>query len=384
MKVQGMKRLGTAMAGLAMLALTGCAGFFVSTSSTSTSTTATAGDYVYALNPTTSTLSAYTVGSGTLTAISGSPYTLASTVAPLSVCVSGLNTIVYVGGTGGIYGYLIGTNGALTQISSGAALATAAVARIACSPDGNWLVALDSANAQVDEYQIATSTGLLTSVSSVAYSYTSGLTPSLASIRFSPLAGYVIAALGNAGTAVYTFNTSTGALASAYTINPSTTTINHNAVTVNSTDTMLYIAESGSSAGVLTYTLGTTTVSGSTTPVAAGTAPYSVELSKTNGFLYVGNYGTASTGTPGSISQYSFENSVPTALSPASVSSSGYVVTMARDNSGSYLLAGLGGVTTDLVMYDFSSSTTGTLVSTASQATSSANTGAGLQIATTH
>ncbi len=384
MKVQAIKRLGATLAVAAMAALTGCAGFFPPNSTTTSTGTTTSGDYVYALNPSTSTLSAYTIGSGTLTAISGSPYTLASTVAPLSVCVSGTNSFVYVAGTGGIYGYLIGTGGVLTQISSGAALATTAIGRIDCSPDGKWLVGLDSTNSQVDEYAINTSTGILTAETPESYTINQNLSTTLGAIRFSPLAGYVVAALGSQGTAVYTFNTSTGALAYQGMAVPVSTLVSHNGIAINSTDQSLYIATSGSPSGVITCSLGTSNTSCGTTPVAAGTAPRAVQLSSTNGFLYVANFGTSATSTAGSISQYSFSGGVPTALSPASVAPGGYVSTLARDNSGSYILAGLGSTTNDLVLYSYSTSTTGTLTGAVTQATSTANTGAGLQIATTH
>src|ERR1017187_3945920 len=122
-----MRRLGQAAAAMGIWALSltiGCGNFWVYPGSLNNGTS-NSGDYVYVANaPTTSgstpTLAGFTVGTGTLTAVSGSPYSLG--FVPTAVAVNPANTIVFVAGTNGLFGYInaysIGSGGALTLLRS--------------------------------------------------------------------------------------------------------------------------------------------------------------------------------------------------------------------------------------------------------------------------
>ena len=171
------------------------------------------------------------------------------------------------------------TNGSLTALSSGAALAAVGIVSLDVSPDGNWLFALDSNGVTVDEFAINSTTGALTAQNGANFAVTGAGATSPRMIKVAPSGGLVFAAMGTGGEAVFTFNTTTGALALSQTLDGSTVT-SDNAITVDSTSTHLYIARSGTGTGIAVYTIGTagalTSIAGS--PFAAGAGPYSVVI----------------------------------------------------------------------------------------------------------
>lgn len=375
-------RLATGLLAAATLSfLTGCAGFFVTADSASTSTSS---NIVYVANATTETIAAYQVGTGSLTAVSGSPFSLG--FVPQSLVVSRANSFLYVstpaasttsttGASPAVYGYSVATDGSLTSLG---ALAAYSLVSMDISPDGNWLVGLDGLSQDIDIFSINTSTGAITLVNPVAYSYISGLlTPRM--VRFAPSGAYIVAALGSAGDAVFSFNTSTGDSGQLQYLGLGSTTTSDNAIAINSTSTTLYIARSGTSSGVGVYTIGTsgalTPASGS--PFAAGGTPYAVTLDPTGAYVYAANR------TDGTISGYLVGTT--TALTPLASSpylSGTLVTTLATDQSSTYLLAGANGALPDLTMYTFDSTTLGKLDTVAS-VTSATDAGV-VAIATTH
>ena len=95
--------------------LAGCKGFWdppPSTTTTTTTPTTLSSGVFYVLNQTTKQIAAYSISSGTLDAVSGSPYTLAAT--PYCIAVAPGGGFLYVGTVNGIYLYTIGSGGALT------------------------------------------------------------------------------------------------------------------------------------------------------------------------------------------------------------------------------------------------------------------------------
>src|SRR5215471_21802462 len=129
-------RLFAALLSLAALgALMGCGNFFIKETTSSSSSS----DLIYVANATTETLSGYIVGSGALTAISGTPLSLS--YVPKALVVTRPNTFLYVAGPSAVYLYTNGTDGVLT--ADGAASYTDVVS-LDVSPDGNWLVGLDA------------------------------------------------------------------------------------------------------------------------------------------------------------------------------------------------------------------------------------------------
>src|SRR5215472_4751943 len=149
-----------------LLAVTGCGDFFIDEPHGNSG--GTTGNYVYVANSTTNTIAAYSISSGKLTAVSGSPLTVG--YSPNALAVTPGNTFLYVAGPGAIYAYKINSDGSLSASSSGAAVAIVNVASIDISPDGQWLFGLDNTTTVLDQFKINSSTGALSSVAATPYS----------------------------------------------------------------------------------------------------------------------------------------------------------------------------------------------------------------------
>ena len=348
------KRAASLPVVIAMLvvALTGCGEFFIPPTSGGGST---GNNRVYVANSTTSSLSGFTIGTGTLSAVTGSPLSLG--YPPVAAVVTPNNNFIYVAGPGAIYVYTINSDGSLTASSSGAAVAVANVVSLDVSPDGQWLFGLDNTQTVLDEYQINSSTGALSTIAPIPYSVSSGTVVPKA-VKVSPAGNLIFIALGTAGEVAFTLNTSTGAVAQSVTLSPVTSTTSDNALAISSNSAYLYIARSGTGGGVGVYTIGSAgalnQITGS--PYSAGIQPISVVLDTTGKYVYVAN------GSDNTISGYSIgTNSALTALSGSPYASGTQVNSLGVDKSGTYLLAGANGGTPDLSMYTFDATTLGKL-----------------------
>src|ERR1017187_5622540 len=97
---------------------TGCAGFFVYPGSLPGGSSSTGTEFVYVINQaaglTPGTLVGYSIGTNSLTAVAGSPYTLS--FIPRAVAVNRLNTMLFVAGGNVINTYAIGSGGTLTLL----------------------------------------------------------------------------------------------------------------------------------------------------------------------------------------------------------------------------------------------------------------------------
>src|ERR1035441_6539758 len=340
---------------------TGCGTFFVYPGSLPGGGGSSTGDYVYVANAATGTLVGFSVGTGKLTAVSGSPQSLG--FVPTAVAVNPANTIVFVAGNSGINGFInlysIGSGGALSLLNSNN-IGVADEVSIDVSPDGQWLVGLDAngtalGEATVDEYQITSSTGQLTIGTGGNYPFPSG-TPTIvpSGIKFAPNGNYVFVSVGTAGDVEFTFNTNGGALASNQKITL-TTGVSDNALAVSpssSSTSYLYIARSGTGGGVAVYTIGTGGVLASVTgsPFAAGSQPFSVVVNSAGTDVYVANQ------IDSTISGYSVGSTgALTQLSGSPYTSGSSVDALAVDKSKAYLLAAARNGSADLTMYSFDS-----------------------------
>lgn len=354
-----------------LLALTGCSGFFVPTSTaygTGTgggTTPPTTTSLAYVANTVTNTVSGFNLGSGTLTSVPSMPYLIGFT--PQAAVVSRANSYLYVAGPGAIYAYLIGADGSLSAPASGAGVVIVNCVSLDVSPDGNWLFGLDGTTTQLDVYQITPSTGGLTLVGAVPYAVTNAqVVPKM--VKVSPDGTLVFASLGTGGDAVFTFNTSNGTALLSQMLAPVSLTTSDNGLAVDKTSTHLYIARSGTSSGMAVYTIGAagalTSVKNS--PFAAGTQPLAVVLDSTSSYAYVAN------GSGGTISGFgvsSIATGVVTALNGSPYASGVNVRSLGVDSTGKYLLAvGFGG-SPDLTMYSFDATVPGKLDQVATSAT---------------
>jgi 6-phosphogluconolactonase (cycloisomerase 2 family) len=374
------RRVAAALAAGALCWTTGCAGFWVYPGAANgSSTTTTSGDYVYVANATAETVSGFVVGTGALTAVSGSPYSLR--FVPMALAVNPANSILFVASGTGIDAYSIGTGGVLGALSSGVTSGLTDVVSMDISPDGQWLFALDGTLASnivtVYEFQINSSTGVLTQESGATISI-AGATPAPtpSAIKVSPVASngqqYVFVALGTGGDLVIPFITSSGALSTMawqMTLASLPAYTSDNALAVNADGSILYIARSNSTSdgSLVSYTIGSNNelvfaAQGST---ATGVQPTAVVLNTAGTDVYVANR------TDGTISGFSttLNNSGELPSLGLPYMSGSAVIALAVDNSGDYLLAASNGGSYDLMMYSYDSTTPGALDLSAATAT---------------
>lgn len=387
-----MRRLGRAVAAVGIVALgltVGCGNFFVYPGSTGGSGSTGTGDYVYVANATTQNVAGFQVGTGTLTAITGSPFSLG--YVPSAAVVNPANSILFVASSGTISSYSISSSGVLASLSNPAITGLSNVVSMAVSPDGQWLFALDGTavntatgqyGIQVYEFQINSSTGALAATTSGGATYsgtytiqgpTAPPTPVLSQIAVASVTNgeYVFVAMGTGGTLVIPFNTSTGVQSAPtqYGIpGGSSIYLANDALAVNSTTGVLYVVSSNTSSlngTIAAYTIGS---NAALTSLASGTTafqPTSVALNHAGTDIYVGNLAS------NSISGFSTtaSGSTLTALTNSPYSLSAAAVGLAADRSGDYLLAIANTGNPNLTMFSYDATTTGQLDEAASTAT---------------
>jgi len=360
-----------------LLVAVGCGDFFVYPGNGPSPTTG--GDYVYVANQTTQTVAAYSIASGTLSAISGSPYVLS--FAPTAAVVNPANTLLFVAGVNGGVGYIasysIASNGALSLLTTNS-IGLADPISMDVSPDGQWLMGLDGNGLTVDQYKIDASTGALTLGNGQTY-FISNATIVPRAIKFSPGGNFIFAAVGTAGDLIFPFNTTTGAVSSPGRLSLAAN-VSDNALAVSPSGNTLYIARSGSNGGLAAYSINSSGVlqALTTNPYPAGSQPFSVVVTSDGTGVYVANqsdatisgYAISSTGTATAISGSPYPNvSAPSAL--------------AIDRTGKYLLSISNAGSPDVTLFSFDATVTGKLNTVASTSTGTDPTGP-IAIAVTH
>jgi len=343
--------------------LSGCAGFWQPiNSTTTTSGGSTTGDYVFVGKTGNTSIAAYAVASTGLTAVTGSPFSLA--YAPLALAVTPSDSFLYAGTAQGVYGFSIGTGGVLTSLNSGGAIANtptamAPSAAIAISPDGNYLAVLSeptlgSGQFYINLYVINSTTGLLTyNGAEGTITLSAAYNPATAtprSIQFSPsestqTTSVIVAALGTGGDAAFTFNSTSGAISTLPTdqVLPPSTTSSDNAAIWNSASNAIFIPRNAASPVLAVYTINTTigTFTTDTAPQltqATGNNPVAAAFNQSQSDVYVANANDAT------VSAYAVSTSTSTITVTAQLSSGPYTTSgtaptaIAYDKSGSYML----------------------------------------------
>jgi len=279
-------------------------------------------------------------------------------------------------------------------LSGGTTAATASVVAMAISPNGDWLLGLDTSTTTptIDKFPITISTGALGTEVPITYSNTQAGTPAITAtiapsdIKISADGDLVVAALGTAGDVIFTFNSavSSGLLTSKGLVTvPTGITASDNALAISSDSSYLYVARSSGTSGynglaVYLLTSGVpSVVSGS--PFTAGTAPHSVVLN--NSYAYVGNEGNSSVSP--SISEYSVasDGTVSPLNTYTSSSSKWYPYALTADKSGDYLLAISFAGYDDLTMFSYNA---GAISYVDSLMTGTTDPAGPIAIATTH
>jgi 6-phosphogluconolactonase (cycloisomerase 2 family) len=340
----------------AMLSLTGCKGFF--TALTTGSTTPGSTTYAYISNYG-GTVSAYTLTSGVLADISGSPLDLA--YEPTCVAVAPNNESLYIGTSSGIYLYNIGTSGVLTEGNGSTIISATVPTAMAVDSTSGWLI-VASASTTLQAIQLTAATGVPTGT--LASATLSAASPS--HIAIDPANSQIAVTLGVGGTDFFGFTASSSTpLGKEVTVPVKTSGNSANAVTYNSTSAYLFIAEATTSGGILrvmaTATLGTDLY----TPYAVGNGPSAVLADATDAYVYVANE------TDNSISGFSLTSTsgALTALADSPFATAKSPVALAEDSTESYVLAIGYGTNPNFWVYSFDATTGGTLDVTATTTT---------------
>ena len=387
----------------ALLLLNGCGSFFTCEGKTSCPTTcvasstvtcpATGGtgsttvDYAYVSNSSTSNtdIDGYNLGAGTLTNATSAPFSFG--YVPSSMVVTPANTFLYAAtdavedsGHGYVYGYSIGSGGALSIISSGDSLIPGEdITSLAISPNGEWLFCLDTDGITLEEYSINTSTGALTFAQTYGITGASGATVLPAQVTIAPSGDFLVVALGQGGAETFSLNQSTGAAAAVTLLSPSTTAIGIYAAAIDANNNLYLAGTNGLSvystttAGVPTLLNSYTTGNGAHSVVVASTTADSVTTPK---YVYVGNE------IDGTISAFSIgSNAALTAVSGSPFTAPPTVDALALDSTNAYLIASGYSATTGIQLFTIGSTGALTSAGTAGTGTSGSIPGA---IATTH
>ncbi len=363
----------------ALLAVTGCGNFFqYPGSSTTTIVGSTTADFAYVVNTTANTLSEYALGSGTLAPITGSPITLETGFAARSVVVAPGNGLVYVGGSNFIDCFTVGSTGALTEVTGNRVSALSAnFVSLTTSVDGKWLLGLDSGAQALYVYGINTSTGALTLIAeNPVTSPNGGATSVPSTVKISPSSNVVAVTLGSAGSVVYAFNDSTGAISGGSTTY--NTGYSMSGVTFDLTSAYVYFTltdVNGGNSGVESFAVSTVGVlSSQSTLATSGGGPAALVFNLGGTYLYAANKGDST------VSGYTATSGALTTLGTA-VTSVPSVTALTRDNGSTYIVAVGSGGGNDVTLYALDALQAGKLDSVAVAATGS--TGA-VAVAATH
>jgi hypothetical protein len=377
------------------LAVAGCSGFWNLPAGSgggggTTPTTLSSGPF-YVVNQTTQQIASYSISSGTLDSISGSPYSI-SPNAPATIAVAPGGGFVYVGTINGIYGYGVASGGSLSLLSSNSGLIYRDIPD-AMQVSGSWLLAAfnnSGGQVEIDAIPISTSSGLSTvsqsnPVESQSFTISNAQVTQMA---LSPDGNNLFLALAKAGTIVIPFSGgSTNPIGTtATTIGLANSDGQALSVAVDPTDRVFYIGEtnvtsSGGGLRAFNYSsLGSgtrrslpTQITGS--PISSGgLSPNAILPIASGDYVYVAN-GSQGTTAAGNVAWFPITASgtTYTIASGSSISSGIDPVGLAEDNQNNFVLVvSTGGTTSsgdpDLEAYTMSSgaltaaitSTTGT------------------------
>ncbi len=361
-------RIVASGAGLALLlAVMGCGSFFqcegkadCGTSGSGSGSGSSTGDYVYVSNSTTSSsyINGYSISSTGLTATTNSPYQL--NYIPTAMTISPNNSFLYICSGTNIYGYSIGTGGSLSILNSGATLVAEDCAALAISPDGQWLFSLNTNDLTIEEYQITSSTGLLSNVANyqITNSYSGAI--AAAGIQVAPSGAFIAVALGTAGTEIFSFNTSTGAATYASQISAASASSGDYAVAID-TNNSLYIAATND---LYVFSVTSAGVPTQVSTTATGTGPYSVAVDGTS-YVYAGSENSVSSPI---VSAFAISTSNPlAAVSGSPFNGPTNISAMGVDKTSGYLA--VAGYNSNSGLQLFSIGTTGALTSIATAGT---------------
>jgi 6-phosphogluconolactonase len=368
------------------IGLSGCGGFFTAIGTTGTIGSGTS-TFVYVTN-TGGTLAEYSLTSGVLAPLNGSPVTLTET--PNSVVVAPNNAFVFIGTSSGVFLYTINSDGTLTE-GNGNNIAYVNASgfvpqSMVVDPTSSWLIVAYQSQAQLDAVQIDPTTGIPTGN---VFSITTNFADPTPQLAISPANSQVFVALGTGGTQAFGFSPTgvtapKGPWGTSVVIDllPNGGTAD-TAVAVDPTSKYLFIAEqnsntSGAIAGTVRV-IGTTALGTDLDDEPTGIGPSAILSDLTGAYVYIAN------GTDGTISGYSLSTTTQKLTSlgaafPTEQSPIGIV----EDSTKSYVMDVGNKANPNLWLYSFDSSSLGTLDVGSTKSTASTNPSLANAIAVTH
>lgn len=374
--------------GVAVLLLSGCGDFFTKSSSGGGGGGGgTVSSYIY-VGTQTGALGSYSLSStGVLSALAGSPLSLASS-ALNALVVTSANTNLYVAVAGsGVFGLRINTATGVPALISTSALTTdVSPLALAVDPAGTHLLVAGLANGgpAVGIYTI-NSDGTLTELtgSPVALTFAAGTNISTLLVQqmtVAPNSSYVFVSLGQLGVAPMPFNASGGLQANAILINPrSSSSAGQNVanqdlgLAVDPASGLLFVGETNAGVRVFSIAGNNTFAEVSGSPFASGNQPRSLAFDGTGAHLYAAN------AVDNTISGYTVAAGVLTPITGSPFSSVGtQPFTLGLDQAKTHLVTTNLGGSPDLQIFSFvaasGSLTAGPTVTNLSQASSLAST----------
>jgi hypothetical protein len=218
-------------------------------------------------------------------------------------------------------------------------------------------------------------------------------------LAISPDGTQVAVAVGTAGDEIFSFNTSTGILTSESSVNAPGTPYSDDSVTFDGTynasagtstaSSHLFIGRGLIAAGtsqIVTYPVSNGVVSGTPVTTTSGQNPYQLLIDPTGTYLYSANRANTASNGGATISGYSLSSTGALTQLANSPFTSGILVTaLAEDNAKTHLIAAAAGGTPDVTLYTFNTASgdSGQLVQTTAVANGS-NTAGSVAVATTH
>jgi 6-phosphogluconolactonase (cycloisomerase 2 family) len=363
----------------AMPLLAGCGSFwqdpYTSTGGTGT-TTATSGNF-YVVNVETKQIAGFYVNAGTLTELTGSPYTLVA--APLAITVAPNNAFLYVSTINGIYVYTIASSGALTLGNSSSPISSDPAASMQVDATNSWLVEAVSGSPTLYAVAISPTTGATTST---IEQHATLPASTIQQVAISPDNTYAFVAMGSGGTATVPFNAAnTNPLGTAGNIALKNSAGAALSVAVDPTNRLLYVGETVATTGTNTGGLRTgglrvfdfpafTELANSPYAIS-GLAPYSILPISTGDYVYVVNRQVSGSST-GVIAGFSITDTSGvyslTALGSTFTVGTNPVA-LAEDNTGAFIFAVDYAGSPDLKGYVFDTTNVGYLDAVVSEST---------------
>ena len=368
----------TGVSGSATTTTTVCAAVGTSSGKCSSGSAESSGNF-YVLNAETKQIAGYYVNAGTLTALTGSPYSVPA--APLSMAITPNGEFLYVGTIDGIYVYSIASNGSLSLGNNSDIISPDQAVSMQVSANSNWLVEI--AAGYVYAIAINSSNGTIASKTEQLLTLPA---VSVEQIAISPDSSYVFVAMGVGGTEAIAFNASAAANTDPFGVSTHIPLVNSAgaalsvAVDPDSTPRLFYIGEtaatSGSNSGGLRAfqfsSLGGTLaeISGSPFPIS-GLAPDSILPIASGNYVYVVSRQSRGS-TTGVIAGFSIgsSNSTCTLTALGSTFPVGTnPVALAQDSTGNFVFGVDYGGGPDLKGYQFDPTNAGYLDGVVSSAT---------------